>query len=191
MSGDVYHRRATEADLRFAEQTFLDALRPSFYVGPLAPWDRGEWYEQNIGAARRILRGPGVEVLVAAMRDVPAATKADIVGWLAFQRGRPVEVVGWEQIGPKHTVTVEPERRQNLPLVIFCYVKEHYRKWGHARKLFKRAGIDPWTDAYEYPARTEALTRDPASSSPHTAPMLSRMARARWNPRATRGGNPK
>lgn len=184
---EVGYRRATEEDLLAAEFNFRDDFRVQHWAGPLAPFDRSTWNTFAMPQIRRILRDARTEVLVAYHpdRDLTPETRADIVGWLAWRpegRNRPV-----------HVTQGRSERqivggRASLPLVIYAYVKKHYRGEGVARGLFRHAGLDPWKDRYEYACRTDDLMARPKEGEPWDRPMVERMEHAQWNPRATRGG---
>lgn len=187
---EVGYRLATEADRHFAEETWLASFRSSNFAGPFAPLDRARWREQVLPEIRRILGGPQVEIHVAYNPEMPADTKSDIYGWLAIQRFSRDRLIKVEL----HASVRAYEGARTLaapasvPRVLFVYVKDLYRgaPWHFARELFRRAGIDPWRDAYEYVCRTEAILKHPGKDSRWDRPMIERMERAQWNPRATR-----
>lgn len=124
------YRLAEPEDLRFVLESFLDSFKSSHAAGLVCMDD---WREVMAPQLAKILARRSVEIWVAYN---PGAEnpRANIYGWLAHEKG-------WTQ-----------------PYVIYCYVKLGYRKKGLARRLFKKAGIDP-AEPFEYAAKTSMLTR--------------------------------
>lgn len=140
------YRQAQPEDMRLVEESFLDSYRTSHSAGLIAMDD---WRDVMTPQIAKLLARPGVEIIVAynpqAIND-----KANIYGWLAHETGHP------------------------QPYVIYCYVKQSYRREGLARRLFAQAGIDP-TSAFGYAAKVGLLTR-----------LRTAIPLARWQPLTAR-----
>lgn len=108
-------RRWAEADRVFVESTFLDNYRDSHAAGLIAMED---WKAVMAPQVRRILGRPGVRVYVASNPEESAEGRADLYGWIAVEDGHP------------------------KPYVVFCYVKDPYRRLGIASRLLRAAGVD-------------------------------------------------
>jgi GNAT superfamily N-acetyltransferase len=123
------YRRATGDDLHFVEESFLDSFRTCHTAGLIS---MDEWHDVMAPQWRRLMARPRMEVAVAYH---PGETdhRADLYGWLAVERGH--------------------ER----PYVLYCYVKQPYRRMGVARGLFAYAGIDG--DLFDFAANTGAVSR--------------------------------
>lgn len=138
-------RPAAAPDLPFVIFSWLASFRDSHYAGLIAMEDWRDVMEPQILKA---LARPGVEVFVAYHPDEEDKT-ADLYGWLAVERGH--------------------ER----PFILYCYVKQNFRRMGIARRLFKAAGVDPTCDI-AYACKTSVLSRlarvlPRARHTPHAA----------------------
>lgn len=147
------YRLAEPEDLCFVLESFLDSFKSSHAAGLISMDDwRGVMFPQ----LSKLLSRPTVEIWVAYNPEA-RSTQANIYGWLAHEKG-------WE-----------------LPYVIYCYVKLGYRKKGLARRLFKKAGIEP-AAPFEYAAKTSMLTRKRLRAA---IPMAS------WKPLRIRRNTPE
>jgi GNAT superfamily N-acetyltransferase len=136
-------RRATESDRRFVVGSFLDSMRASWTAGLIAMED---WTAVMQPQAEKLFSRPGCEIIVAYKPGEIAPY--DVYGWIATESGHQ-----W-------------------PFVTYVYVKENFRRWGIARRLFAEADVDPMS-AFRYAAWME---RDLAAKVP----------RARWSPLTVR-----
>lgn len=148
----------------------LSSLRDSRDAGLIARW---RWFEVMAPEVRRLL-APPVRILVAHNPDLAADTRADIFGWLALDDRRAAPAPPAR--GPHRVIEMAP------PLVVWCYVKSHWRGRGYARGLFAAAGLDPFADRFDYLARSETLFVGDGGRQP----LIKRMSRARWTPQAGR-----
>lgn len=147
------YRIAEQEDLRFVLDSFLDSFKPSHAAGLIGMDD---WRRVMTEQFFRILERPTVEVWVAHNPQAENP-EANIYGWLAHEQGHP------------------------LPYVIYCYVKNGYRRKGLARRLLKMAGINP-AQPFEYAAKTSTLTKGGVRAA---------MPLAKWNPLAIRRKHPE
>ncbi len=131
-------RRASKPDMAFVVDSFLESYRTAHAAGLIAMSDWRVVMTRQLGL---LFARSGVEVHVA---HHPGESVADLYGWAAVEKSEP------------------------CPLVIYCYVKQPYRRMGIARALLAAAGISP-TDTFEYAAKTGVLSK---VSLPN----------ARWNP---------
>lgn len=161
----IAYRLATEVDRHVAEEDWLSSFRRSYYAG-LCSADPTIWRLRTLPEIQRILDLPGVEIHVAFNPELGPETEADIYGWLAIQR------------------------RTRRPLVLYCYMKLHYRGWGIMRSLFDRVSINPWSSEYDYIVKTKALLEpdDAREPGPDGRPptIEKRMRGAWWTPLAVR-----
>lgn len=173
---NVRHRLATPADRHCAEADFLASYRDSMDAGLIS---RSRWWDCMRAEVERILDLPGVALLVAYNPDMPPETEADIYGWLAVQG-----VAGRRALD--RPGCRERDRARGVPVVLYVYVKAHYRGFGIARGLFREAGIDPWGGAFDYVARTEMMFRHERRDDPRPLLIQRISRRARWYPPAAR-----
>lgn len=122
---------ATDGDRKFVEQTFVDNYRDAHAAGMIAMEDWKAVMEPQI---RKALARPGVRVLVAYNPEEDRESRADLYGWIAVESGHA------------------------RPLVIFCYVKEPYRRLGIAMRLLKACGIGAG-DGFYYATKTALMSK--------------------------------
>lgn len=126
-------REATEADLVFVVKSWIDSYKTAHTAGPVAIED---WPTVMPPVFRKILAREGVTVLVA-YHDKATTTKADIMGWLAYERGFSVPTkfkVRGRQVTKMQT--------SDRPLIHYFYTKQHYRRLTVWSQLMQHAGID-------------------------------------------------
>ena len=126
----IAYRRATDADMPFVVDSFIESYRLAHAAGmiAMADWRTVMQRQLSLALARR-----GVQLWVAYH---PGDTDrvADVYGWVAVELG--------------------PE----TPYVLYSYTKSAYRRMGIAKSLLKAAGIDtakPW----EYAAKTGIVSK--------------------------------
>lgn len=117
-------RQATPADLVFVVHSWARSYRDSHKAGLEQVAD---FMQTQPPILRKILSRPGARVLVA-YEQAATSTKADIYGWLAYERGFEI---------PRQGVMEQPD----CPLVHYFYVKQPYRRLGVWAQLMKAAGI--------------------------------------------------
>lgn len=176
---DLDFRDATPADRYCAECDFLASLRKSRDAGLIA---RSRWNDVMRPEVERLL-APPARIIVAYNPEMPPETKADIYGWLALRTGRTA-LHGTFSNPNKTVLEVTP------PLVLWVYVKSHWRGRKIASALFEQAGLNPFTDRFDFVARSEMLwdTQDGRVA------LIRRMPGARWawrEAREDRGHAPK
>lgn len=142
------YRNAEPEDMRLIEESFLDSFRTAHAAGLIAMED---WRDVMMPQIAKMLSRPGVQIIVAHNPNA-INPRANIYGWLAHETGHP------------------------QPYVIYCYVKQGYRKEGLARRLFAQAGIDP-AQPFQYAAKTSALTH---------ARIRAAIPQAKWKPLTAR-----
>ena len=141
-------RKVTKTDMAFVADSFLESFRTSHAAGLIAMDDWRIVMTRQLGL---LFARPGVDVHVA---HHPTEAVADLYGWAAVERSQPV------------------------PLVLYVYVKQPYRRMGIAKALLGAAGISP-TDNFEYAAKTGVVSK-----------LGYAIPNARWNPLRARF-NPK
>lgn len=163
----LVYRHATEPDLGFCVETFLDSYRDSHAAG-LVPMD--VWHEVMRPVWTRILSRPGVAIHVAAWAGEDDGV-ADLAGWIAVERGYEVSR-SVQRFGKRCRRLVVAKQ----PLVLYVFVKQLYRESGIARGLFAAAGVDP-AAPFRHATKT-AVMSDPklAAKIPHAkwAPLIVR-----------------
>lgn len=125
-------RQATEADLVFVVHSWAKSYKKSHKSGLEQFRD---YMQTQPVILRKILNRPGARVLVAYETNAKT-TKADISGWLAYERGFEREVKRFEA-GKMQKVMEQPQ----WPLVHYFYVKSHYRRLGIWTRLMREASI--------------------------------------------------
>lgn len=136
---EIAFRRATAEDMVCVVANFLDSTRADWTSGLVAFED---WWPLMEPQARKIFSRPGAVVLVAYAPAEPVGH--DIYGWLAHETGH------------------------RWPYVVYCYVKELYRRNGVARMLFREAGIDP--------------TKPLHHATWLAKPLVAKVSRGQWDP---------
>lgn len=135
------YRSATESDRAFVVDSLVSSFRTAHAAGLIAMDDWRDVMERQVV---KLLERPGVVVTVAC-RPGEEDTGADVYGWIAVEQGEP-------------------------PLVLYCYVKQPYRRLGMARGLFRAAGVDP-AQPFEFAAKTAVVSK-----------LLGKIPRAKWHP---------
>ena len=141
------YRPATAADMALVLDSFVDSYRTAHAAGLILMDD---WREVMWRQFERILARPGVATIVAYHPGAEPGV-SDLYGWIA--------------VAP-----AEDGKRPRPKLVLYVYVKEHYRRMGIARGLLRQAGLEP-DDAFEYAAKTAVVSK-----------LRNKLPCARWNP---------
>lgn len=138
----IAYRRATREDMAFVVDSFLESFRTAHSAGLICMDD---WRVVMTRQLSLLLARTGVEIHVAYH---PGDTDhvADLFGWIAVERAEPT------------------------PFVLYCYVKQSYRRMGIGRALLSAAGLEP-TGSWEYAAKTGIVTK-----------LATKMPNARWDP---------
>jgi hypothetical protein len=139
------YRPAELADLGFVVGTWLDSFRSSEHAGLIAMDD---WQTVMEPQVKRVLQRPGVDCWVAYHPGETEHT-ADLYAWIAVERG--YDMVSNDYINGKY---VRRTVRSDVPLILYAYTKQNYRREGICRGLFKAAGIG---ERWNYAAHTRAL----------------------------------
>lgn len=142
MSETLGYRLAEVDDWRFIVESFLSSYRNAHTAGLVQIED---WHDVMEPQIRKLLARDGVLVHVAHHPGEQDHI-ADLYGWIAVEHGHPG------------------------PMVLYCYVKHHYRQRGIARGLFRTAGIDP-RKPFFICAKTAASAR-----------LASKTPGAKWDP---------
>lgn len=147
------YREATGDDWALVVDSWLSSFRTSHAAGLIAMED---WRSVMTGQVNKLLARPGVKVTVAC-RPGAEGTRADLYGWVAVEAA--------------YTFLDRAGRERRMPpMVLFVYVKDHYRGMGFARGLLRAAGIE-LGDAFDYAAKTPVVSK-----------LRTKIPRARWNP---------
>lgn len=138
----IAYRRATREDMPFIVDSFLESFRTSHAAGLICMDD---WRVVMTRQLSLLLARTGVEIHVAYH---PGDTDrvADLYGWVAVERSDPG------------------------PFVLYCYVKQAYRRLGVGKALLRASGLEP-TGSWSYAAKTAIVTK-----------LTSKMPNAKWDP---------
>jgi hypothetical protein len=130
----------------FIVESFLNSYRTSRAAGLISMAD---WDEVMGTQFRKVLARPGVEAFVA-YHPGETGNRANLYAWLAVERG--YELVKNDFVGGEH---VRRMVHTDIPLVIYAYTKQAYRKMGVCRGLFKAARVGP---RWNYATRTAVVS---------------------------------
>jgi GNAT superfamily N-acetyltransferase len=148
----VAFRPAELSDRRFIVGAWMMSFRTSHSAGLIAMDD---WVGVMRPQIEKLLEREGTTTVVAYDPDEPAGL-TDLQGFIAAD--------------------VTPG---SLPLVLYVYVKEPYRRWGYARGLFRAIGVDP-ERPFLYACKTAVVAE---------LARLRKIPSARWDPLAARYPN--
>lgn len=126
------YRKSDGGDLPFVIHGFLDSFRTSPEAGLIA---MSRWRAVMEPEIVDILARPGVEVWVAH-HPGEKERGADLYGFVIVERDY---------------LDNRRQRVEDVPLVIYCYVKQAYRGLGIARGLMASAGVG---DRFNYVTET-------------------------------------
>lgn len=146
----VAFRDAEEADRHYIVDNWVASYRKAHAAGMIAMED---WYATMIPQVEKVLARPRVRTIVAF--EVGVSRIADIYGF----------------------ITADPELETRIPrvgsfkgFVYYVYVKDAYRRSGHARGLFAAVGIDP-SSRFLYACKTVMVTT-----------LMRKIPASRWEP---------
>lgn len=151
----AFRPAVTEADRRFVIASWLDASRTSYSSGLIAMAD---WYDVMWPQYAKVLDRPGMRSLVAYEATDPDFAYGFLVADPSEQR--------------------VPERDGSVrwwpALVMFCFVKQGYRRSGIARRLFAEMDIN-LDEPFLYGCNTQTASR-----------LSAKAPKARFNPLVAR-----
>jgi GNAT superfamily N-acetyltransferase len=150
----VVFRRAAAGDLPFVISSWSSSYRTSYYAGLVT---MNDWADVMHVQLRKILARPSIVTCVAHDPDEDLAGSADLLGFIAG----------------------DVADRSKVPLVLYVFVKAHYRGNGVARGLFNALGVDP-SKPFDFACKTPVV-RELERKIPY----------ARWSPLRARFEMPK
>ena len=145
----IAYRKATKADFRFIEESWIESYRCAHAAGLISMDD---WHDIMLDQVHKVLNRPGVTVHVAYNPNDDSIS-SDIYGWLAVETDYRVPVRA--RVNGKFQDVMEVSK---LPLVHYCFVKHTYRRMGIARELFRLIGVEKG-DLFNFTCKTAVVTK--------------------------------